>query len=284
MKRYGILMLCVFALAALAAGCAEKGAPDAENITFTAVIEAVNDHSLLVFTGDDVGFDKASVGFADEMPAPDSNFIAGQTVRITILPQIAESYPVQVSAVSIVLVSDEPAEPEPSAEPGASAEPEAGQPSFAASYFRADSLGEGGMDFLFGRILNPEKMAISSVRHIPVMLIGSSAELAEFIEEGRAYYQLDQSYGETGAFSTIANEYDDAFFEENALVVLFATESSGSIRHTVEDVRVEGGTLSVLVAATMPEIGTDDMADWFIVVSLEKSVVSGCSAFDAWYE
>lgn len=278
MKRYGILMLCVFALAALAAGCAEKGAPDAENIIFTAVIEAVNDNSLLVSTSDDVGFDKALVGFADEMPPPDFSFIAGQTVRITILPQIAESYPVQVRAVSIVLVPDE------TAEPGASAEPEADHPAFAASYFRADSLGDGGTDFPSGRILNLDKMAISSVRHIPVMLIGSSAELAEFIEEGRAHYQLDQPYGETGAFSAIADEYDDAFFEENALVILFATETSGSIRHTVEDVRVEGGALSVLVTATAPEIGTDDMADWFIVVSLEKSVVSGCSAFDAWYK
>jgi len=38
------------------------------------------------------------------------------------------------------------------------------------------------------------------------------------------------------------------------------------------------------VTATSPEIGTDDMADWFIVISLEKGAVEGCSSFDAWYE
>ncbi len=272
MKRYGILLLCVFALAAFAGGCTTNDAPKAENITFTAIIEAVNDNSLLVTTGDDVGFDKASVGFAADMPLPEFEFSVGQTVSITILPEIAESYPVQVRAVSIDLVSD------------AEAEPEASHPAFTAYYYRADSLGEAGMDFLSDRILNIDKMAISSVRHIPVMLIGSSAELNEFIEKGSAQYQFDQSYGETGAFSEITNEYNDVFFEENVLLVLFTTETSGSISHTIKDVRTEGDALSVLVTATEPDIGTADMADWFLVVSLEKSVIEGCSSFDAWYE
>jgi hypothetical protein len=273
MKRYGILILCVLALAAFAAGCQEQ-APTAENITFTAVIEAVNEYSLLVSTTEDVGFDKASVSYADEMPEPDFGFNVGQTVRITILPLIAESYPVQVRAVSIELVS----------EPETSADPEAEQPAFEASYYRADAMAEGGFEFLLNRMLNADKMAISAVRHIPVMLFESAEDLAAFIEEGKAHFQFDHSYGETDAFSSIADVYDDAFFGEKALLVLYASETSGSIRHAVEEVRVEGDGLSVLVCAIVPEIGTDDMADWFIVVALEKDVLTGVSAFDAWYQ
>ena len=103
-KRYATLMLCVLMLAAFAAGCAEQ-APEAENVTFTAVIDEVGENVLLVTTSDDVGFDKARVSFADGMPDPGFDFAAGQTVRIAILPEIAESYPVQVRAVAIELLS-----------------------------------------------------------------------------------------------------------------------------------------------------------------------------------
>lgn len=100
MKRASAMILCLAVLLALAAGCADKGV---ENITFTAVIEGVGDNSILVTTTDDVGFDKASVRFTDELQL-DFELMSGQTVKITILPQIAESYPVQVSAVAIELV------------------------------------------------------------------------------------------------------------------------------------------------------------------------------------
>ncbi|RPF42311.1 hypothetical protein EDD70_2654 [Hydrogenoanaerobacterium saccharovorans] len=70
-----------------------------ENITFTATIENVSDNNILVATTEDVGFDKASVRLTDVKI--DFNLTKGQTVELTILPEIAESYPVQVTAVDI---------------------------------------------------------------------------------------------------------------------------------------------------------------------------------------
>lgn len=272
-KRYTTLMLCVLMLAAFAAGCAEQ-APKAENITFTAVIDEVGENGLLVTTADDVGFDKARVSFADEMPEPDFNYIAGQTVRITILPEINESYPVQVTAVAIELISE--------AEVPADLDSE--KPAFEASYYRADAMAEGGFEFLLPRMLNAETLAISAVRHIPVMLMESAEDLASFIEEGKAYFQFDQAYGDADAFLGIADKYDEAFFAENALLILYTSESSGAIRHTVEEVLLKDNALSIVVSATEPEFGTMDMADWFIVVAVEKDAVSGVTAFDAWYK
>jgi len=42
----------------------------------------------------------------EEGAEPDFTLAEGQTLRITILPQIAESYPVQVTAVSVELLDD----------------------------------------------------------------------------------------------------------------------------------------------------------------------------------
>jgi hypothetical protein len=103
------------------------------------------------------------------------------------------------------------------------------------------------------------------------MTITGREDLDKFIDEGKAYYQFEQSYGDNAAFAESAGTYDDAFFETHALVVLFTTESSGSIRHEIASVRIEDGALLVAVTAMSPEIGTDDMADWFIVISLERA-------------
>ncbi|WP_312642169.1 hypothetical protein [Hydrogenoanaerobacterium sp.] len=76
-------------------GCTKKP----ENITFTATIESISEQSIMVTTADDVGFDKASVGIADV--EVNFNLFEGQTVELTIRPEIRESYPVQVTAVAI---------------------------------------------------------------------------------------------------------------------------------------------------------------------------------------
>lgn len=274
MKKSIILTLCLLLFAAFLGGCAQT-TPKAENVTFTAVIDEVSDGTLLVSTSDDVGFDKARVSFAKDMPAPDFDPAVGQTVRIVILPDIAESYPVQVTAVSIELVSEAaaPADLDPTG------------PAFEASCYRADAMTDGGFEFLLPRMLNADTLAISAVRHIPVMRIDSAEDLASFIEEGKAYFQFDQTFGEFEAFSTVAEKYDDAFFAENALLILYTTETSGAVRHTVEKVTLSDGALTLFVSATQPEeFGTTDMADWFIVVALEKDVLSDATAFDAQYE
>jgi rhodanese-related sulfurtransferase len=100
MKR-AITMLAILILAVLTvSGCRKT-----DLITFTAVVEDFNINSAAVTTSDNVGFDKAAVFFTENM---DIDFLleTGQTVKITILPEIRESYPVQVSAVKFELISE----------------------------------------------------------------------------------------------------------------------------------------------------------------------------------
>jgi rhodanese-related sulfurtransferase len=87
-------VLCIFV------SCGSK------NITFTATIEAVSENSLLVTAQDEnLSFDRAAV-FYDEELKMDFTPKEGQSIEITILPEIRESYPVQVTAVKIILKED----------------------------------------------------------------------------------------------------------------------------------------------------------------------------------
>ena len=100
-KTVIVIVICFILVLAAAVGCSSKN--QAENIVFTAVIEEVSDTSILVTTTDDVGFDMASVQFEENVTIG-FDLTAGQTVKLTIKPEIAESYPVQVQAVDVQLV------------------------------------------------------------------------------------------------------------------------------------------------------------------------------------
>jgi rhodanese-related sulfurtransferase len=80
--------------------------PKDNNVIFTGIIENVSENNILVETKDDVSFVSASVSYDKSM---NLDFIpeVGQTVKIEILPEIMESYPVQVKAVKIELINSD---------------------------------------------------------------------------------------------------------------------------------------------------------------------------------
>lgn len=78
-------------------GCTKES-----NITFEAQIESLSEQSMMVTTNDDVGFDKASVGLSTAEIK--GNLAEGDKVKITIYPEIRETYPVQVTALKVEMV------------------------------------------------------------------------------------------------------------------------------------------------------------------------------------
>ncbi len=70
----------------------------------------------------------------------------------------------------------------------------------------------------------------------------------------------------------LAKEYNEAFFGDYDLVLIPRVGNSGSVRHTAK-VLEENGRVVVDVTAEVPEIGTADMASWFILVPVPKDMV-----------
>ena len=101
MKQKLAIIFCALLVLTAAVGC--SGSSEDQNIVFTAVLEEVAENSILVTTTDEVGFDMASVHLEEDVTIG-FELMAGQTVKLTIKPEIAESYPVQVTAVAIELI------------------------------------------------------------------------------------------------------------------------------------------------------------------------------------
>lgn len=95
-----LVMILSSILITLISGCAGKKG----TITFTAVIESIGDSGIMVTTSDKIGFDKANVGLSNVEAG--FNLLVGQKVEIVILPEIRESYPVQVTATKIKLIDE----------------------------------------------------------------------------------------------------------------------------------------------------------------------------------
>jgi hypothetical protein len=64
----------------------------------------------------------------------------------------------------------------------------------------------------------------------------------------------------------------------------YMVSGSGSFRFGVRDVQIKDTTLNVLVEQTNnPEVGTDDMAGWLLIMEQSKADLAGIKAFDAQY-
>lgn len=111
------------------------------------------------------------------------------------------------------------------------------------------------------------------------VVIQSKKELDTYYEEEKDVYWLgrksDLYEGATeDGFLDVCDEYDTDFFTKKALVMVLLEEGSGSIRHRVDSAELyPDGVLAVSISALVPEVGTDDMAQWHVIIELDRDKV-----------
>ena len=91
-------------------------------------------------------------------------------------------------------------------------------------------------------------------------LITSRAELDSYIAANKDSYDFAHGFTDTAA------KYDDNWFSSHQLLVVVLEEGSGSISHTVAEVN----GLGVTIQREIPEVTTCDMAEWHILIEVDK--------------
>ena len=135
---------------------------------------------------------------------------------------------------------------------------------------------------IYSRALNTGKMAVSSVLHLPIYKFDTLEELEQFKLTFGEVLTMDSGYDEVPSFNDVTADYDEAFFDENALMLVYVSANSGSYRFGVNSVFCNGSSFCIHVEQLNdPEVGTADMAGWFITVAVPNSMVANCSEFDA---
>lgn len=115
-----------------------------------------------------------------------------------------------------------------------------------------------------------------------VEIIGSLQALQDYYTHNRETFDLERKekvYADTTiGFLDACDGYDESFFEKNYLVFIRLEEGSGSIRHEVVGVKQTGEQkLSIYINRIIPEQGTDDMAQWHIIVELSRAFLVAAS-------
>ena len=132
---------------------------------------------------------------------------------------------------------------------------------------------------IYDGALNTDRMSISAVQHVPIYKFDSFADFEAFKLK---YVEKTAANDGVPTFEETAAAYDEAFFEENGLVLVFFSASSGSFRYDVDSIICEDGDFRVHIQRLNdPEEFTDDMAYWFVTIPVPSGVLDGCTEFDA---
>ena len=146
-------------------------------------------------------------------------------------------------------------------------------------------VGTFGMEKLYSGALNADQMLISSVVLFPIYKFDTLEELTQFKDSLENPERLSTSlykYDGIPSFNEATEQYDETFFSENALLLVYVGASSGTYRFAVDAITGDGGSLCVHIAETThAEIVTDDTSGWFITVAIPDSAAAGYSEFDA---
>lgn len=154
--------------------------------------------------------------------------------------------------------------------------------SFEAVSVWVNGSGSAGDNFYLAA-LNSEKLAVSSVQHLPVFRFEAPEELETFKERFSDDFAMEHRLDERiPSFVDATSEMDETYFGGRTVFVVYVPASSGSFRFGVSSIYKEVEALCIHIEETEhPENGTDDMAGWFVVVSLEKALVADVTDVDA---
>ena len=102
---------------------------------------------------------------------------------------------------------------------------------------------------------------MSSVIHLPIYKFDTLVELEQFINDIKDGLSIEQGY-------------DESFFDENTLMLVYVEANSCSYRYGVDSVHHADGNFCIHIKQTNnPETHTDDMAVWFITMAVPDSML-----------
>ena len=140
----------------------------------------------------------------------------------------------------------------------------------------------GELTEIYTKALNIDKMVMSSVMRLPIYKFDTLVELEQFKNDVKDVLSIEQGYDEVPSFNESTAKYDESFFAENTLMLVYVEATSGSYRYGVDSIYHADGNFCIHIKQTNnPEIHSDDMSGWFITVAVPDSMVADCTIFDA---
>lgn len=138
---------------------------------------------------------------------------------------------------------------------------------------------------IYAGSLNKEKMSISSVHHLPIYKFSTLEELDQFKVSFGEVLTMDGGYDEIPSFDNITTNYDETFFVENTLMLVYVEANNCTHRYWVNSIFCNGTSFCIHVEETTgTKEGDTAMIGWFLTVVIPDSMVENCTEFDAVFD
>jgi hypothetical protein len=186
----------------------------------------------------------------------------GDTVVIEYNGGILESYPAQLEKVYAIKIVKN-------------------GPRFIEANSHVTWAGWTEDDRILTESLNPGVFVINSTPHNPIYKFDTRADLEQFKTTFQGVLSFSGRYDEVPSFDEVTAAYNDDFFANHTVLVVYVTTGSGSNRFKLMNVTVDGSTLMMdVVQANNPYYpGTCDMAGWFVLAEVLDSDIEECTFF-----
>ena len=130
--------------------------------------------------------------------------------------------------------------------------------------------------------LNTDKMSIDSVQHLPIYKFDTLTELEQFKQSFGNTYTMDRGWDEVQSFNNVTAKYDNTFFEENSLVLVYVGAGNSTHRFKMQNVGYDDKSFYVhVVETTNAEFVDNAMAGWFVTVAVSDDLLKTVTSFDA---
>ncbi|MBR6782561.1 MAG: hypothetical protein IKM33_05120 [Clostridia bacterium] len=138
---------------------------------------------------------------------------------------------------------------------------------------------------LYDSALNRDLLQNEPGEHLPIFKIDTLEELEQFKATFENIVALDQGYDTALSFNAAMSkaQWDrDIFYEKNSLLIIYIPASSGSFRYAVQEIKTTDTSICIHVKqANDPEVITEDMAGWFLLVEVEDEEIPKYTSLDA---
>ena len=139
----------------------------------------------------------------------------------------------------------------------------------------------GSAEFYFNA-LNRDKLDVNSIQHLAIFKFDSFRDLEQFKNDFADDFSFEQTRDGIQSFEMATENIDDEYFKSDSLFIVYVPSISGSYRYKVENVTTKSENFTVYVKqANNPQIVSDDMAGWFLMLRVPKTQIKDCTVFDA---
>ena len=144
--------------------------------------------------------------------------------------------------------------------------------------------GWAGEGVVWEGCLNALKLQYSNVQHLPIHKFDTRQELDAFMANVGEFLSMNDSSKGVPAFTGTASRYDDSFFEDYSLMLVYIPSGNSGRTFRVSGIEVNHYNASFVMhieETASAQIKEPKQSGWFMTAAVPNSMIADCTNFDA---